>query len=502
MSRADLNQILESHGQQPFLLTDDDCYSYADIRRSALQFTGLLRDHGIGKGDCVAIIAGNSAAYVAAWFGAAMCGAITATLNNQLIADSLRYTIDQSQCQLIIADQDWVDNSHQYLTDEQKALPLISFKGEADFFDQLSRLEPAAPEAVKPSDPSTILYTSGTTGLPKGVVNSHCAYFESGKGAAKLLDLSADDCLMVFLPMFHVNPQMMGIMSALAVGASIALRPKFSATTFFEDAKRFGATGCTYVGTIFSILANRYPGEQRDHNMKFCFGAGAHGDVWRAIEERFGMAVHEVYGMTELGGWTTASPRDERKYGSCGRVRDDIELMIVDEFDNEVPAGTKGEIVGRPRKPNRILLGYWNQPDKMVESTSNLWFHTGDLGSRDEDGYFYYHGRLKELIRRGGEMISPIQIETRLMDFPGILDCAIVGVPDPIMDEEVKAVIVPESRIDPDAVVAFLAEFFPGYMLPRYVEFTQQIPKTANQKVQRHLMKANGADVFDMRATR
>lgn len=499
MSVPDLNNLLAQHGDLPFLVTDDGSYSYAQIHRCALQVTTLLRDRGIRKGDCVAIIAGNSAAYVAAWFGAALCGAIAATLNNQLIADSLCYTVRQSQCRLIIADQEWVESAHHFLTDELKELPVISYRDEAHFFAQLEDIEPAEPERFHPSDPSTILYTSGTTGLPKGVVNSHGAYFASGSAAAKLLGMTSDDRLMVFLPMFHVNPQMMGFMSALAVGASIALRPKFSATSFFDDARRFGATGCTYVGTVFAILANRYPGEQRDHGMRFCFGAGAHGDVWKAVEERFGMAVHEVYGMTELGGWTTGSPRDERRYGSCGKVRDDIELLIVDEFDNEVPAGEKGEIIGRPRKPNTILKGYWNQPDKFVESLDNLWFHSGDLGSRDEDGYFYYHGRLKELIRRGGEMVSPIQIETRLMDLDGVLDCAIVGVSDPIMDEEIKAVIVSNSAIEPASVAHFLRGFFPQYMLPRYVEFIETIPKTANGKVQRHLLKESGPLTTDLR---
>lgn len=499
MSELSLRTMLSAHGDRPFLVTDGGEYSYAEIRHRALQFTGLLRDHGIVQGDCIAIIAGNSAAYVAAWFGAAMAGAITATLNNQLLADSLRYTVSQSAAKLIVADCEWVESTLHHLSAEQRALPRIEFVDEADFFAQLEGREPGVPVEVLADAPSTILYTSGTTGLPKGVVNCHRAYFESGRKAASLLKMTADDRLMVFLPMFHVNPQMMGIMSALAVGASIALRPRFSASRFFEDAKRFGATGCTYVGTIFSILVNRYPGEQRDHNMRFCFGAGAHGDVWRAIEERFGIAVHEVYGMTEIGGWTTASPRDDRRFGSCGKPRDDIEVMIVDPFDEPVAPGVKGEIVVRPRRPGRILLGYWNQPDKLVESTRNLWFHTGDHGSRDKDGYVYYHGRLKELIRRGGEMVSPIQLETKLMDLAGVIDCAIVGVPDPIMDEEIKAVVVAREILSPTAIVDFLGLHFPRYMLPRYVEFRDAIPKTPNQKVQRHLIRENSETTIDVR---
>jgi acyl-CoA synthetase (AMP-forming)/AMP-acid ligase II len=500
MSEESLDERLARHGQRPFVITDEGTYSYAEIHQRAAQFAGLLCARGIEKGDVVAILAGNSAAYVVAWFGAALAGAITATLNNELLADSLRYTVRQSRCRLIVADDDWIQRASHHLTEELADLPVIRFGSDADLFSQLFDFAPAEPQEVGLDDPFTILYTSGTTGLPKGVVNSQRAYFASGQKAAELLGMNGDDRLLVFLPMFHVNPQMMGFMSALAVGASVALRPRFSATNFFADAKRLAATGCTYVGTIFAILANRYPGEQRDHGMKFCFGAGAHGDVWRAVEDRFGMAVHEVYGMTELGGWTTGSPRHERCYGSCGKPREDIELMIADEADNPLPPGVKGEIIGRPRAPGRILLGYWQQPDKTVEATRNLWFHSGDLGSRDAEGNFYYHGRLKELIRRGGEMISPIQIETRLMDMPGIRDCAIVGVSDPIMDEEIKAVLVVEGAVEPGRVVEFLSDFFPRYMLPRFVEFAEQIPKTANQKVQRHLMRENGSNVVDLRS--
>jgi acyl-CoA synthetase (AMP-forming)/AMP-acid ligase II len=500
MSELSLYQRIAEHGASPFLLTDHGSYSYADIGDSSRRFATRLRGLGVRKGDVVAILAGNSAAYVAAWFGTVMCGAIAATINNLLLSEGLCYTLKQCACSVIVADTAWINQGYDHLTDELKALPLIVFDAEADFFVDLQVFAPGVPESASACDPSTILYTSGTTGLPKGVVNSHAAYFASGVAAAKLLQLKSSDRILVFLPMFHVNPQMMGIMAALSVGASVALRPRFSASTFFEEAKRFEATGCTYVGTILAILTNRYPQPQRDHSMRFCFGGGAPTEVWRAVEDRFGMTVHEAYGMTELGGWTAANSSADRRFSSCGRVRDDIEIRIVDEFDDEVPPGVKGEIIGRPRSPNSILSGYWNKPDKFAEATRNLWFHSGDLGYVDEDGYLYYQGRIKELIRRGGEMVSPVEVETRLLSMTGVADCAIVGVPDPIMDEEVKAVIVAGAAINPQDVIDFLKCHFPAYMLPRYVEFVDKIPKTANEKVQRHLLKGVTAPVVDLRA--
>lgn len=493
--------LLAAHGKADFLATDDGTYSFAQIDDRARRFATQLRSHGIGNGDHVAILAGNHAAFVVAWFGIVMTGAVAATLNNQLISDGLCYTVKQSASRLIVADRAWMAHGHHHLTDDLKALPLIVIEDEPSFLASLDAFEPGEPEAFAPSDTMTILYTSGTTGLPKGVMNSHAAYAASGAQAAKLLALKSDDRVMVFLPMFHVNPQMMGIMSALTVGACIVLRPRFSASTFFEDAKKFGATGCTYVGTILAMLTNRYLEPQRDHAMRFCFGGGAPKEVWRAVEDRFGMTVHECYGMTEIGGWTSSNPIGGARFGSTGKVRDDIEVKIFDQNDQEVAPGVKGEIVARPRIPNVILKGYWDKPDKFIESLTNLWFHSGDSGAIDADGYLYYHGRLKELIRRGGEMVSPIEVETRLMAMPGVADCAIIGVPDPVMDEEIKAVVVlAQNDVEPKAIREFLGQHFPPYMLPRYVEFVEAIPKTETQKVQRNLLRDNGPGVVDLRA--
>lgn len=493
--------LLACHGDREFLLTDGGSYSFAEISDYARRFSTQLRDHGILPGDHVAILAGNHAAFVIAWFGIVMTGAVAATLNNQLLSDGLRYTVSQSAAKLIVADHAWVDYAYHHLTSEQQELPLVVMANECSFIKSLEAFAPAEPVHIRPGDTMTILYTSGTTGLPKGVMNSHAAYAASGAQAASLLRLTRDDRIMVSLPMFHVNPQMMGVMSALTSGACMILRPRFSVSTFFADAKAFSATGCTYVGTILAMLVNRYPDEQRDHSLRFCFGGGAPREVWRAVEDRFGIRVHECYGMTEIGGWTSSNTIEAPRFGSTGFPRDDIEICIVDENDDPVPSGIRGEIVARPRANDVILKGYWNKADKFVESLRNLWFHSGDLGSMDEDGYLYYHGRLKELIRRGGEMVSPIEVETKLMTMPGVRDCAIVGVPDPVMDEEIKAVIVSsEVAFDPAAVRQFLKEHFPPYMLPRYVEFIDAIPKTETQKVRRNLLQNIGGAVVDLRA--
>ncbi|WP_346915733.1 AMP-binding protein [uncultured Roseibium sp.] len=500
MTPRTISELLREHGDREFLVTDGGRYTFAEVHDLARRFSTLLREKGIQKGDHVAILAGNSAAYVVAWFGSALAGCVTATLNNMLLAEGMRYTIDQSESRILICDRAWIDTSHKHLDKRQKDLPLVAIESEAAFFDMLRTYAPGEETMLPITEPLAILYTSGTTGLPKGVMNSQATYYRSGAQAVRLLELTPDDNVMVVLPMFHVNPQMMGTMSCLVSGATMVLRPRFSASAFFEDAERFGATGCTFVGTILSILVNRHRGDQKNHKMRFCFGGGAPREVWKVVEDRFGIMVYEAYGMTELGGWTSCNSRTVRRFGSCGKVRDDIELIVVNEHDEPVPPGVNGEIIGRPRVPNAVLSGYWNKPDKMVESCSNLWFHSGDLGSYDEDGFLYYHGRIKELIRRGGENISPIEIESSLIQMDGIADCAIAGVPDPVMDEEIKAVVVRKDDISPEDIIAYLSERFPRYMLPRYLEFVDSIPKTANEKVRRELIKTIEPPVIDLGA--
>lgn len=480
--------LAEQARRQPeatFLVTDDGDYSYARIHDLTLRMAGRLNAAGIGRGDHVAILSGNCAAFLVAWFGANALGAVAVTLNNQLKAPDVDYLLTQSDSRLVIADPAWLDACFDRLNETSQRLPVLRIVSDADFFRELDEQAPAESVDCAPADICTILYTSGTTGLPKGVMCTHAAYIAAGRESARILELEPSDRTMVFLPLFHTNPQTYAVMSALHVGSSLALRPKFSASTFFEDARRMGATGCTFVGTVLSILAARFPDARRDHELRFCIGGGTTKQLATTVHERFGMFVHELYGMTETGGWVSGSPRAEHKVGANGRVRDDMDVQIVDGDDNPLPTGTRGEIVVRPRMPHVILAGYYNKSEQMAASTRNLWFHTGDIGSFDTDGFLYFHGRSKELIRRGGEMISPVAIEDKLRAMPGIDDCAAVGVPDDIMGEEIKIVVVRSGEIEPCDVRAFLDDRLPRAFLPRYIEFCDRIPRTESEKILR-----------------
>ena len=497
-----LSQRAAQFAHAVFIVTPERSYSYAEIYSAAARFAQQLKTKGIGAGDHVAILAGNGAAFLIAWFGIGLRGAVTVALNNQLIGDGLRYSIDQCDAQLLVVDSEWQETRGGELDRRQAQLPRILIESDFAFITSLDGFEVCEPIVVTPDQACTILYTSGTTGLPKGVVNSHNAYKAAGRATVKTLAFTIQDRILVFLPLFHVNPQMYAVMSALTVGCSLIVLRKFSASTFFDDAIRFGATGATFVGTVLSILVARHSGERRDHCIRFFFGGGAPNFVWQEVETRFGISVYEAYGMTEIGGWSTANSPEASRFGTCGKARPDLEVCIFGPDDMPLPVGKKGEIVVRPREPDVILMGYYKKPERMVEASRNMWFHSGDLGSLDEDGFLSYHGRIKELIRRSGEMISPVEIETSLRKMPDVFDCAVVAVPDDVFGDEIKAVIVAEKNIDPIAVQFFLGERIAQFMLPRYIEFMSIIPKTETQKIQRNKLQYLDRRVFDLKLGR
>jgi crotonobetaine/carnitine-CoA ligase len=216
--------------------------------------------------------------------------------------------------------------------------------------------------------------------------------------------------------------------------------------------------------------------------------------VYDAITQRFGVEVLELYGMSETGVWNTINRPGKGKAGTVGQVREGFEVRIFDDKDNELPPGKTGEIVIRPMKPYIMFDGYYKLPEETVKSSSNWWFHTGDMGKIDEHGYYYFCGRKKESIRRGGENISPYDIEKEINKHPAVAESAAFGISDPIMEEEIKVAIVlhPSHRVTPDELISWCEQRLPKFMVPRYIEFIKTLPKSASEKVQKVALKDRG----------
>ncbi|MBR0874562.1 AMP-binding protein [Bradyrhizobium tropiciagri] len=466
-----------------FVVTDEVTISYGQMSLLVRRFASRLAGSGVRRGQSVALICGNRPAFLIAWFALNDLGAITVPLNTGLVGEGLRYTLTQSNSSLLLIEPDLLATMAADLEQLPSKLPTM-------LLDQSVETDGADGDAVEivaggDTEPNSILYTSGTTGLPKGAVLPHGSYLQAGKDMARSLGLTEDDRIMVFLPLFHANPQMYAVLPALEVGAALILRPRFSAGDFFTDARRHRATGFTYVGTVLSILIKRHEEEQRDHGLRWCVGGGAPLNIWRSVEQRFNIAVRELYGMTETGGWVTMNTAEASRLGSVGRPRQGIEVAIRND-GGDARQGTSGEIVARAADPTVFLSEYWNNPEATGATLRDGWLHTGDRGSIDADGFLFFEGRLKDLIRRAGEMISPAEIETQLLKHPEVRECAVVGVPDELLGEQVVAVVVAARPLAADVLREFMRARIAAHLLPGSFVFADALPKTETEKIKRH----------------
>lgn len=496
-----LYSYAQSQPNKAFLVYEESSYSYSQMADLVSWLAREFHDAGVRPGSHVALVCGNRPAFLASWFAIIELGAVSVPLNVSLIGDGLRYTLQQSEAELLIIEPTLYEEKRQDIDALGASVQTLLINPEMESLDHEASPRWHRDRPVEPLAPNSILYTSGTTGLPKGAILPHQAYEYAGIDMVQSLGVTAGERILVFLPLFHANPQMYAVTSTLVAGATLILLPKFSASRFFSDAKRYNATGFTFVGTVLSILEKQHPGEQRDHGLKWCVGGGAPERVWKEVEGRYGIRVNELYGMTETGGWVTMNTADNSRTGSVGMQRKNVEVRIRDLQGNPLPDGVKGEITAQASASGVFFTEYWNNPESTSATLKGGWLYTGDRGYLDDDGYLHFDGRVKELIRRGGEMIAPTEIEQQLLKHPAVRDCAIIGVADEIMGEEVKVMIVPAHEVSPHELRDYLSERVASFMVPRYYAFVDSIPKTETQKIKRHELANLQAETIDTLVT-
>jgi long-chain acyl-CoA synthetase len=489
----------EATPDRAFVVSDAGEVTYAAMSRLVRRFSVQLNERGVTPGQSVALICGNRPAFLIAWFAISELGAITVPLNSGLVGEGLRYTLAQSNSSLLLIEPELLARMQADLDQLETPVAILALDAnmESDNGDDGGSVSAAA---IDEHAPNSILYTSGTTGLPKGAVLSHGSYLNAGRDMSRSLGLTPDDRIMVFLPLFHANPQMYAVLPALHVGATLILLPKFSAGEFFDAARRHRATGFTYVGTVLSILIKRHEATIRDHGVRWCVGGGAPLEIWRSVEARFGIAVRELYGMTETGGWVTMNTANAFRLGSVGQPRNGVAIAIRNDGRDAASLET-GEIVAHTRDPDVFLNEYWNNPDATAATLRDGWLHTGDRGWIDADGFLFFDGRMKDLIRRGGEMISPAEIELQVMKHELVRECAVVGVPDNVLGEQVVAVVVANSSLSPPALMAFLQPRIARHLLPGAILFVDALPKTETEKIKRHELVKAAASAWRMETT-
>ncbi len=363
-------------------------------------------------------------------------------------------------------------------------------------------METPAGEAHR-SDPTAIasvLYTSGTTGRSKAVMVPHNQYC---RGAARLVDAygcGPEDVFHNWLPLYHLGGQLHMTMGAVIAGGTVALFPTFSRSQFFKQVAEVKATVICGFAAILHMLWS-LPESSGDADNTLCTGiiAGIPTELHERFEQRFGFTVADQYGMTEAEPVTLPRPDVATPPGSCGFPSDDFQVAIVDDRGFRLPPGCRGEIVLRPRVPGIMMIGYEDDPSAELEAYRGLWFHTGDLGRMDEQGFLYFLGRLKSAIRRRGENISAVEVEAMLLKHPDVAECAAVGVPSSLGEEEIKVVVArkPGALLTEPDLHAFAAERMAAFMVPRFIEIRDALPKTDLGKLKTDEVKNLDAATWD-----
>ncbi|HEX6026916.1 MAG TPA: AMP-binding protein [Solirubrobacter sp.] len=484
-ARRTLVALLEDRrpADAPFLEIAGERCSWADLRERATDFSRRLASLGVGRGDVVCQLAGNTLDHVVTTFAVARLGAIECPVNTGLQGPSLRHVLNHSGAKVILVEAPFAEQV-EAVRDGLDAV--IVARGE-----KLPAVD--APTAdVRPGDPATIMYTSGTTGPAKGVVLPHHFAFATAAVKASAWGLTADDVLFTPLPLFHSNARYSTLLTAAIVGARAVVVERFSASRFWDQVRDSGATEIGTVGTVPAILLERPPSPRdRDHRVRMMHGAGALAPARRReFEERFGIALVTGFAMTETSHFATGSPDDPLRAAGSGRPVPGFQVAILDDDDHVLPAGETGEIAVRPNVPFSMFLGYHRQPEATLEAMRNQWFHTGDLGRIDAEGILHWSDRKKDAIRRRGEMISSQDVEAAVQGFPGVAAVAAVGIPGELGEEEVALFLRAEPGLDLDALAAHCAATLPRFAVPSRYEIVDEFPLTETMKVDKKRLRA------------
>jgi crotonobetaine/carnitine-CoA ligase len=468
------------------------------MARRAQAAAAALADAGIRQGDKVAVMLANSVEFLDLWFGSAVLGAVLVPVNTALRADGLRHIVEHSEARILIAEESLVEPCDAALGRSGASLRRRIVRGEAPGWDPCgawlagSYAAPSRPK-LQPGDLASILYTSGTTGPSKGVMNCHNAYaVAANEFCRRFVEARSDDVLYTSLPLFHVNAQMLSTTGALVSGLPLVLAERFSASGFFDDLRRHEATVFNYIGAMLGmIFKQKVRWDDEINPVRLAVGGAAPAEIWPEFERRYGLSILEIYGLTETATFCVGNPPDDTRVGRIGLPVSWAEVRIEREDGTEASAGEAGEITVRSRRPDVLFHGYYRNADATTAALRGGWFRTGDRGRKDPDGYLVFVDRLKDVIRRRGENISSYEVERVLNSHPAVVESAVIGVPTDIGEEDVMAYIVmsPQEDTSPEQLIEHCRTRMATFMLPRYIGVVERLPKTATQRVEKYRLR-------------
>ena len=506
-----LDRWANERPDQPHVVFADGAeWTFAELRDKVRSKAAGLRAMGIEQGEHVAVWLPNGPDALIAFYAINYIGAVFVPFNTAYRGQLLQHVIANSGARVLLVHPDLVPRLHEI--DLGRVERLVVTTGievpEAprpiQRFDELAGAADETLELARPIEPwdiQSIIYTSGTTGPSKGVLSSYLHMF-SNAGPESWPMVDENDRYMCVAPIFHIGgmgpPFVM-----LARGASVAMIDNFSTEDFWAVAKATQSTVVFLLGVMATFLLKAEPRpDDRDHTVKKAFMVPLTGDA-PAFTERFGVDIYTIFNMTEISS-PIVSEANPTKIGTCGRVRDGVDVRLVDRNDCEVPIGEIGEMLVRTDRPWAMNSGYNANPEATAEAWRNGWFHTGDAFRRDEDGYFYFVDRVKDAIRRRGENISSFEVEADVCSHPAVREAAAVAVPSEFSEDEVMVIVapVPGQKLEARQLAEFLIDTMPYFMVPRYIRILDELPKTPSAKVMKADLRKEGvtSDTWDREA--
>ncbi len=469
----------------PAVRLGDVAVTYAELDERSARLATLLRERGMQPGDRVGVMLPNVLEFPVAYYGVLRAGGIVVPMNVLLKRREIAFYLEDSGAKLLLAWHGFAGDARDGAADA--GAELIEVEPES-FAALLAEQEPTPGLAdTAEEDTAVILYTSGTTGKPKGAELTHQNLHRNADVSSRTTsEIAAGDVVFGGLPLFHSFGQTVSMNASLMVGACLTLVPKFDPGEALETMQRDGVTHFYGVPTMYGALLHHPGREQYDTStLRTCITGGASMpvEVLRGFEEAFGAIVLEGYGLSETSPVSSSNhPDRERKPGSIGTPLEGVEMKVFDEDDNEVAQGEVGEIVIRG---HNIMKSYWQRPDATAEAMRGGWFHSGDMAKVDEEGYFYIVDRKKDMIIRGGYNVYPREVEEVLYEHPQIREAAVLGVPHEQWGEEIGAAVVLHEgeQLAPEAVSAYVKERIAAYKYPRLVWFLDELPKGPTGKI-------------------
>lgn len=495
-------------------------HSFAEVNAIANRLARGFAKMGVKKGDFVVIFLPNCLEYVFAWYALAKLGAIEVTVGDAYKGGFLRHQASLSKSPIVVTTPELAERLAE-IEDELTYIEhciLVSESGSpvapdfqrittSRFADLYEADDSNLGIEVGPRDPAAVLFTSGTTGLSKGVLMAHSHFYFFAEEDAQLVRLTDQDVYSTSFPLFHGNAQFLTVYPSLVAGAHCVLYTRFSASDFIGRIRRSGSTVCNLLGATMAFILSQPPQpDDKDHKLTRVYAAPLAPDLGAKFVERFGdITFVDGFGQTEISNVFQTPWQAERPAGASGVLVDQFfEVKLADpDTGEEVAEGEIGELLVRPKINGITCIEYLGMPEKTVETWRDLWFHTGDALRRDATGWYYFVDRVKDALRRRGENISSFEVESVVRSHPAIAECAVVAAEadEPGGENEVKAFVIlnPGAVLDYDDLASWCDARMPAFMIPRYVEVIEALPQTPSQKVQKKELRdrGNGPNTWD-----